>query len=456
MILCLLQSKSGGSILDDSISDKYSHLPAPLGDRPSEPDDPFTVRISLAQILTSHTPAAMATAGVPQQPSLTSSMIAPSSLTSSMGGAAHASARSNPLSWSMPSPGNDPFPPRASDPFFSPPSSSSSAAGSTSASQTLFSPIKDAASPQQSDWDVLAASPQRSAVTSPQRNASPVPPLPPRIYANVPGEEKTADAEVKKPLPPLPTNPTPRLPSTKSNTATANGVVAQMAASHGRQDSNPVERTPSFKCYDCDPRDATVEGVGGACAHPSPAKNTASKSATGNTSSPKGRSSRGERKQKSSSHHEQKPKTAMLPPEEKLKVNLPSGMHPYFGNMAKLHAKKEPASGTGGGAHEPFDWLSGAVADFTFNHGNQSTTSAPGNNFNTQSDKPAWNKNVPGVVALPKHSHESFQQQQTQPAAPPADGVRAKIASPPGRDLYGQVRVKFPCDLVGERQALTI
>ena len=116
-----------------------------------------------------------------------------------------------------------------------------------------------------------------------------------------------------------------------------------------------------------------------------------------------------------------------MPPEQKLSVTLPTGMHPYYGNMAKLHASREQSEGKG---HEPFDWLTGAVADFTFNQSGATS----GDISNTQSDKSSSLASA-NVMASPKHSNETLQQTNCELGG----GARAKTTSPPSRDLYGQV-----------------
>ena len=288
--------------------------------------------------------------------------------------------------------------------------------------------------PQHNDWEVTSPPQRSSPLISPQQSSSPAPPLPPRIYANIPSdnEDDIEETLVKKPLPPLPTNPTPRLSSSKASTmpAETSGSFAQAAVAHVRQDSNPFQRTASFRCYDCDPRETGGGSTTSTCVHHSPRK-SAKASSTSSSSAQNRPRTKGHRTKQQ----------LVQPCEQKLSVTLPTGMHPYFDNMAKLHGSKDqqkPADGNGSKEHEPFDWLTGSVANFTFNSSHDKNgVSASSNNFNTQTDKTSrWgNKNIAEITS-PRHSAESYQQSLDS-----SGGARAKTTSPPMRDLYGQVSV---------------
>ncbi len=532
------------SILDGSIAEKYSYLPAPLGDSSAAPEyDPFEVRISLPSMTSSIplVPTAMATS---------SSILTP---TKSQGQGQSNVAASNQMSWSMSSATNQTF----SSPSGTQSGSSGSGifstpGGSSSGMSTsLFSPNEVIIS---SPSSVRSASPA-SATTSP-------PPLPPRIYANLPDNINTEETVVKKPLPPLPGNPTPRSPklgSHKSNSMSVQQTIAAVSSesAHSRQDSNSsmtasgFQRTPSFKCYDCHPEPednlnnkhsnnyrSNLQGIDGpyaACAHNSPVHRseitakvedksnistialppaTSSVTNFNNIIFPPPPSSATARIPSSAAAAKMPPSApsaaAVVPPASSVpamiptplatigaptaqaipvrpaststvlearsmqggasgysrhaqygkmdpnspsdfnknraalkpkhlqntsgqSASLPVGMHPYYGNMAQLPADQR-VQPTRAQEHEPFDWLTGAVKDFTFDK-NQGS----GNNFNTPSEKSAlntWdNKNILGQ---PSPKHEIYQNCDF-------GGARAKVTSPtsPGSDLYGQVNKTY-------------
>lgn len=295
----------------------------------------------------------------------------------------------------------------------------SSEEGAVSFSSSKFPSGQENKSPLMSSY---------SDIMSPPRSTYPAPPLPPRIYANISSDDNTEQTLINKPLPPLPGNPTPRLASAKSRSmppATSDSF-AQLAVEHVKRESSTttVERTPSFKCYDCDPPELGTNSYSSKCTHHSPRKASSSRS--------------GQTKVKSKEH---KTKTAdgAQPHEQKHQTTLPTGVHPYF---TKLQAGREQRKSTDSRTegHEPFDWLTGAVADFTFGNNNSSShyrdKGSTTNNFNTRTDKrnSRWeNKNIAGA-APPKQSHEKYQE-----SLDPSSGARAKTTSPPSRDLYGQV-----------------
>ena len=380
MCICGLffQDKSGSSsILDDSIAEKYSHLPAPLGDS-SVLDDPFTVRMPLPHMV----------------PSLPSSL---------MPSASKAPAASQ-------TPSKSTSQQTRSDTFTSP--------------GPLFGPLSgERVSVQENKSPPMS---KYSDVMSPPRSPFSAPPLPPRIYANIPSDDSREPNVISKPLPPLPGNPTPRLVSAKSRSMppTTSESSAQPTLNVKRESSpTTVHRTPSFKCYDCDPQELGTDSYNSKCKHHSPRRSCSSRSG---------------RTKVTRKEHKTKAADGPQPFKQRLEATLPTGMHAYF---AKLQAGKELQKSTDSklGGHEPFDWLTGAVADFTFNNSSSSrdgNQGFPANYFNTHTAKglSRWeNKNIAGVTPQ-KHSHEQY-----QGSLDASGGARAKTTSPPSRDLYGQV-----------------